>query len=79
MGAEQDQRLAAVLQQARHGAALVAAGSGRAPEREFVVGVVGGGVEAADEVAVKGCCTSNTTPISRLRVLRSSRARLSGR
>ena len=53
VGAEQDQRLAAVLQQARHGAALVAAGSDGA-EREFVVGVVGGGVEPADEVAVKG-------------------------
>jgi hypothetical protein len=50
VGAEQDKRLAAVLQQARDGAAVVAAG-GDGAEREFVVGGVGGGVEAADEVA----------------------------
>jgi hypothetical protein len=75
VGAEQDQRLAASP------AGSHARRSSRpedGAEREFVVGVVGGGVEPADEVAEKGC-TANTTPISRLRALRSRRARLSGR
>ena len=53
VGAEQDQRLTAVLEQARDGAALVAT-RGDGAEGQFVVGGVGGSVEAADEVAVEG-------------------------
>ena len=51
--AEQDQRLASVLQQAGDGSVFVA-GRGDGAEREFVAGGVGGRIEAADEVAVEG-------------------------
>ena len=78
MGAEQDQRLAAILQQARDGAALIAAGSNGA-KREFVVGGIGGSVEAADEVAVESVLHVERHAYQPVRVLRWSRARLSGR
>ena len=53
VGAEQDQRLAPVLQQARDGATLIAT-RGNGAEGQFIVGGVGGSVEATDEVAVEG-------------------------
>jgi len=51
--AEQDERLAAVLQQAAHGARLIAGWGDRA-ERQVVADPVGRLVQAADEVAVEG-------------------------
>ena len=51
--AEQDQRLAAVLQQARDRPVFVAV-RGDGAERELVADAIGGRVEAADEVAVEG-------------------------
>jgi hypothetical protein len=51
--AEQDDRLAAVLQQARDGAPLVAVG-GNGAQRQLVAGAVGRRVEAGDQVTVEG-------------------------
>src|SRR5262245_22139915 len=51
--AEQDERLAAVLEQAAHGASLVT-GRGDGAERQLVAALVGRLVEAADEVAMEG-------------------------
>ena len=48
---EQNERLAAVLQQAHDGAPFVA-GGGDGAQRQLVADPVGSGVEAADEVAV---------------------------
>jgi len=51
--AEQHQSLAAVLQQARHRALLVAIG-GDGAERQLVAEPVGRAVEPADQIAVEG-------------------------
>jgi hypothetical protein len=54
---EQDERLAAVLQQACNRAAFVPPGSDGA-ERQLVVSAIGGGVEAANKVTVEGVLRS---------------------
>src|SRR4030095_3077944 len=53
LGAEQDEGLAAVLEQAAHSTGLVA-GWRDGTERQLIASPVGRLVEAADEIAMKG-------------------------
>ena len=59
--AEEDEGLAAVLEQAAHGAGLIA-GRGDGAERQLIADPVGRLVEAADEVAMEGVLHAEDDP-----------------
>ncbi len=78
LGAEQQQRLAAVSEQVCHGCAFVPVG-GDGAEREFVARGGGRPIQPGDEVTMEGVLDPEDHAEKRLFPRRSSWARVSGR